>query len=165
MSDSGIKKVVIPKDKLGTIINTNEYVVRYRVVSEDKNRSSFWSPNYVVLSNPILNDVAGDVEVKSDSNAIKVVWDNSLDITAFDIFVSFNNASDESLKWHGATTSNNYSFIKTGAFPVRVVIQVKSIGALTDGAFVKNYNPDLVLYDSGPKSPITTTTTTTTPLV
>jgi hypothetical protein len=146
MSDTGIKKVIVSKDKLGTVGKTNEYVVRYRVVSEDKNRSSFWSPNYTVLSS-LIDSVDGDVTIKT--NSVDVIWDNSLQISAFDVFVAFNSSSDNDLKWSGTTTGNTYSFIKTGVLPVRVVVQVKSIGDLVDGSFYKQYNSDLVLYDSG----------------
>lgn len=143
MSDTGIKKVIVSKDKLGTVGSTNEYVIRYRVVSEDKNRSSFWSPNYIVLSKDI-DDVLGDVNI--NNNTIIATWDNSLERPAFDVFVGFNNLEP---KWHGTTTSNTYSFIKSGTLPVRVVVQVKSIGTLVDGSFYKGYNSDLAIYDSG----------------
>ena len=43
--DSGIKKITIPKSELPSISGQNfTYNVRYRVVSEDKNRISHWSP-------------------------------------------------------------------------------------------------------------------------
>lgn len=153
MADSGIKKVIIPKEKLGTILTTNQYVVRYRVVSEDKNRASFWSPNYLILSTPVFNNVSGDVDFGTTGNSIRVIWDNLIGAESFDIFVAFNSALDKDLKWHGTTTQNNYSFMKTGVFPVRVIVQVKSIGTLINGAFAKTYNSALVLYDSGQKSP------------
>jgi hypothetical protein len=142
MSDAGIKKVIISKDRLGTVGSANQYVIRYRVVSEDKNRSSFWSPNYIVTSKDI-DPVAGDVNI--NGNTVVATWDNSLETPAFDVFVGFNN---DELAWHGTTTLNTYSFIKTGVLPVRVVVQVKSIGTLIDGSFVREYNEDLVVYDS-----------------
>ena len=142
MADSGIKKVIIPKEKLGTILASNEYVVRYRVVSEDKNRSSYWSPNYIVLSNPI-NPSEGDVNITN--NTISVTWE-AQEYQAFDVFVGFNNLEPT---WHASTATNTYQFIKSGVLPVRVVVQIKSIGNLNNGAFSKVLNSDLEIYDSG----------------
>lgn len=143
MADIGIKKVIISKDKLGTVGNVNEYVVRYRVVSEDKNRASYWSPNYVVVSNPIT-PVSGNVSISKDS--VVATWANPLQRLGFDVFVGFNNVAPT---WHGTTTTNSYSFIKTGVLPVRVVVQVKSIGNLDNGKFYMALNSDLTVYDSG----------------
>lgn len=48
-----IKKVIIPLSELpadSPILDG--YLVRFRIVSEDKNRTSHWSPIYLVLENP-----------------------------------------------------------------------------------------------------------------
>jgi hypothetical protein len=51
MTDAGIKKAIILNNELPAINpETNGYEVRYRVVSEDKNRASHWSPSFVVDS-------------------------------------------------------------------------------------------------------------------
>lgn len=143
MSDSGIKKVIVPKDKLGIVGSTNEYVIRYRVVSEDKNRTSYWSPSYIVLSSPI-DPVSGDVNIVG--NTVVATWENDLQRTSFDIFVGFNNQTP---KWVATTTTNTYSFLKTGTLPVRVIVQVRSIGQLEEGVFSTVLNSDLEIYDSG----------------
>ena len=54
MPRQGDQKVIVPAESL-PIIPTNingqyYYLVRYRIVSEDNNRSSHWSPIYFVLS-------------------------------------------------------------------------------------------------------------------
>lgn len=143
MADSGIKKVIIPKEKLGTVIGTNEYVVRYRVVSEDKNRASYWSPNYIVLSTPVPT-VLGSVSIVKEK--VDATWENTLQIPEFDIFVGFNSVTPT---WHGTTRTNNYQFIKTGTLPVRVIVQIKSTGNLNNGVFSRDLNSDLTIYDSG----------------
>jgi hypothetical protein len=143
MADSGIKKVIIPKEKLGTVIGTNEYVVRYRVVSEDKNRASYWSPNYIVLSTPVPT-VLGSVSIVKEK--VDATWENPLEIPEFDVFVGFNNVTP---RWHGTTKTNNYQFIKTGTLPVRVIVQIKSTGNLNNGVFSRDLNSDLTIYDSG----------------
>jgi hypothetical protein len=52
--DSGIKKVTIPEADLPDLLpGLTKYVVRFRFVSDDKNRTSHWSPSQEVdPSNP-----------------------------------------------------------------------------------------------------------------
>ena len=50
------KIVRIPRSTLVIDANTQEYVVRYRVLSEDRNRFSAWSPGYR-LPAPTINQI------------------------------------------------------------------------------------------------------------
>lgn len=43
MADKGIKNVVVPLSMLPYIGGDESYYVRYRIVSDDKNKSSHWS--------------------------------------------------------------------------------------------------------------------------
>ncbi len=45
MADRGIKKATVQSFALPSPLD-GQYLVRYRVVSEDKNRRSHWSPIY-----------------------------------------------------------------------------------------------------------------------
>lgn len=50
--DSGIKKVTIPAANLPDLpVGVTKYVVRFRFVSDDKNRTSHWSPSQEVDPN------------------------------------------------------------------------------------------------------------------
>ena len=63
MPDQGIKKVIIKKASLPALDhNKIGYVFRYRIASEDKNRTSQWSPINLVLDDSITS-VAGAVQV------------------------------------------------------------------------------------------------------
>jgi hypothetical protein len=75
MADSGIKNVTIFNDDLPIINATiNGYAVRYRIVSEDKNRVSHWSPIHYIDAG--YTYIAGQVpEVVQSGNAISVIWD------------------------------------------------------------------------------------------
>lgn len=42
--DEAIKKVKVPVNLLPPLANDEEYLLRYRVISEDQNRTSAWSP-------------------------------------------------------------------------------------------------------------------------
>ena len=64
MDDAGIKKLIIPKNQLPPVNDDNEYVLRYRIISDDKNRSSHYSP---IFSVPAVNieSVSGTLFKKS----------------------------------------------------------------------------------------------------
>ena len=73
MADEIIKKVKLSQDNLPTINSiTGKYDVRYRVVSEDKNRTSHWSP--IININPNYIYVAGNISIVS-SGITTVAWD------------------------------------------------------------------------------------------
>ena len=49
MANEIIKKIKIAQNDLPTINSiTEKYDVRYRVISEDKNRTSHWSPSFTL---------------------------------------------------------------------------------------------------------------------
>jgi len=54
MADNNIKKVIILKKDLPQFYGSDqEYVVKYRIITEDKNRTSHWSPNYKLPVAPV----------------------------------------------------------------------------------------------------------------
>ena len=136
MSDAGIKKVIIKKASLPALDHDKVgYVFRYRIVSEDKNRTSQWSPINLVLDNSITS-VAGAVQVSA--SVISAVWGDELNRPKYDVFVGFDGAT---ATYHGTTPIHSYQFIKTGTTNVRVIIQVESSE--------KTLNANLQIYNSG----------------
>jgi hypothetical protein len=136
MADAGIKKVIIKKASLPALDHDKVgYVFRYRIVSEDKNRTSQWSPINLVLDNSITS-VAGAVQVSA--SVISAVWGDELNRPKYDVFVGFDGAT---ATYHGTTTIHSYQFIKTGTTNVRVIIQVESSE--------KTLNANLQIYNSG----------------
>ena len=136
MADAGIKKVIIKKASLPALDHDKVgYVFRYRVVSEDKNRTSQWSPINLVLDDSITA-VAGAVQVST--SVISAVWGDELNRPKYDVFVGFDGAT---ATHHGTTPIHSYQFIKTGTTNVRVIIQVESSE--------KTLNANLQIYNSG----------------
>ena len=136
MADAGIKKVIIRKASLPALdSNKIGYVFKYRVVSEDKNRTSQWSPINVVLDNSGTS-VAGAVQVST--SVISAVWGDELNRPKYDVFVGFDGAT---ATYHGTTPIHSFQFIKTGTTNVRVIIQVESSE--------KTLNASLQIYNSG----------------
>ena len=136
MADAGIKKVIIKKSSLPALDhNKVGYVFKYRIISEDKNRTSQWSPINVVLDNSIVG-VTGALQVSS--SIISAVWGDELNRPKYDVFVGFDGAT---ATYHGTTPIHSYQFIKTGTTNVRVIIQVESSE--------KTLNANLQIYNSG----------------
>jgi hypothetical protein len=139
MADKGIKNVVIKKELLGKVTSSNSRVVRFRLVSEDKNRKSAYSKIFITNSNVVIVGVGtGDLNVIG--NSILVNWSTGQISTqiVYDVFAGFNGATP---KYIGSTGSQNYSFLKTGTQSVRVIVQVSSISP--------ELSTTLEVYDSG----------------
>jgi hypothetical protein len=136
MADSGIKKAIIKKALLPAIDSDNVgYIFRYRVVSEDKNRTSQWSPVNIVADDTITG-VSGALQISQTITT--VVWDDELNRANYDIFVGFDSATPI---YHGTSPIHTYSFLNTGTTDVRVIIQVEGSQ--------KTLNASLEIYDSG----------------
>jgi hypothetical protein len=136
MADSGIKKAIIKKALLPAIDSDNVgYIFRYRVVSEDKNRTSQWSPVNIVADDTIT-EVSGALQISQTITT--VVWDDELNRPKYDIFVGFDSSTPI---YHGTSPIHTYSFLNTGTTDVRVIIQVEGSQ--------KTLNASLEIYDSG----------------
>lgn len=69
-----IKKAKISKDNLPPISSiSGEYSIRYRVISDDKNRTSSWSQIFSV--NPDYTYVSGKINIAASSGVVRVSWD------------------------------------------------------------------------------------------
>jgi hypothetical protein len=69
-----IKKAKILKQNLPPVNSiNNSYTLRYRIISEDKNRVSAWSSVYSV--NPNYTYVSGKINISSSSGVVRVTWD------------------------------------------------------------------------------------------
>ena len=139
MADQNIKKLIIKQKDLPPLDSqTAGYVVRYRIISEDKNRLSHWSPIFLIDSIP-LTSVNGALSITS--SIITAVWDDELGRPEYDIFVKFDSGS---FSYHGTSPIHTYSFLNTGTTSVHVKIQVASS--------IKEIKESLVIFDSGVES-------------
>lgn len=116
MADANIKKVTIAKSDLPSIIGTDfTYNVRYRVLSEDKNRSSHWSQIYnlsattqIPVTNLSYSYVKETVNTSGGTTtAIRLNWivPSTLGINTFDIFVKRDGGS---YTYYGTAFTNTY---------------------------------------------------------
>jgi hypothetical protein len=121
--DSGIKKVIIPKSSLPQRSGENKnYAVRFRVVSEDKNRSSHWSIKYAVPL-PDVTEIDYRIAVDQSHDMVTTVWvPESGTKSEFDVYIKW-----DSEPWQFVSTvfTTTYStIIKTGASLVQIAVQV-----------------------------------------
>ena len=132
MADAGIKRIVIKQSDLPPINSTEEkYVLRFRVVSEDKNRTSHWSPQYLLSPNPLeLADNSG-ISLSSGNGMISVSWDTAPGSTqSYDVWVAYGtNSGSTGIPEYKATVSGNYITlpIPSGKVSAQVFIQNLSV--------------------------------------
>ena len=93
MAKGGLQKAVVLKDDLPPLSIFSDgsigHYVRYRVVSEDKNRYSSWSPTYEVKVPGF--DYLGVVDVNISGNSIVAVWGDEYNRPRYDVFVRWGN--------------------------------------------------------------------------
>ena len=128
------KVLRIPKNDLPPVESDNVYSVRFRVVSEDKNRTSHWSPVFVVES---TTPVAVNGEVVVSGPIIIAAWEDEEDRPQYDVFVKFD--SDPYI-YHGTIPIHTYTFLNEASSTVRVKIQI--VGS------AKTSNATLTIWES-----------------
>jgi hypothetical protein len=74
MANETIKKFKTPIEDMPPISSTTEgYSLRYRVISSDKNRTSHWSPVYLI--SPDYSYVPGIIHFNKAGDIASIVWD------------------------------------------------------------------------------------------
>lgn len=134
MSDPVIKNVVIPRSELPAVNSSNQYIVRYRVVTDDRNRYSQWSPMFLVDGNSV-SEVDADASVSG--RVISIVWSDPEPRSGYDIFVKFDGGA---YVYHGRSVTTNYSLISQGTASFQFLIQVEGMS--------KQVNPSIKIYES-----------------
>lgn len=118
-----IKQARISLKDLPSVNSENKYLVRYRIVSDDKNRYSHWSPLYNVPSF-IAGETAGTTgDVVQSGNILNVVWTDTYNANAYDVYICYGSAT--SFTYVGTTTTKNYSFLKQSGYTGGVQVKVE----------------------------------------
>ncbi len=127
MADAGIKNVIVKRESLPALSGQNiAYVVRYRIVSEDRNRVSHWSPRHTLISPSLLEIphlVSTTVSISDPTKVlVTTTWTPPLDvdIKSYDVYIKINN----NWAYVGNTTTNTYSAIATVGSTFRIAVQV-----------------------------------------
>lgn len=130
------KKIVVPKSSLPPVdSDTGSYIIRYRFISEDKNRVSHWSPTFITNAAPV-ETVSGALSITP--TIITAVWGDELNRPSYDVFVKFDSGV---FSYHGTSPTHSYQFLNIGTTSVHVKVQISSS--------IKEIKPGLVIFDSG----------------
>ena len=149
MASEQIKKFRVPIEDLPPLsVETEGYSVRYRIISSDKNRTSHWSPVY--LLEPGFTFVPGDIAFHKAGSIASVVWDsvevtkvvsaNTYSITKtheYDIWVRWdrNDGGDWLYKERIDTTSLSLPIPST--YTINGVVQPSSPNRLSVEIYLK----------------------------
>jgi hypothetical protein len=109
MAEEVIKKIKITQDNLPTINSiTEKYDIRYRVISEDKNRTSHWSP--IINIDPQYTYVSGNISISS-SALTTVAWD-AVTIKIGDQVIRQAKDYDVWVKWSKADGAGDFVYVE-----------------------------------------------------
>ncbi len=141
MADTKVRKATISRDSLPPInADENKYVVRFRIMSEDRNRWSHWSPQYLLSPTPVDLSAAEDKNIVITKTGSMVIaqWNVSSEAQAqfqknpsssinnYDVYVAWGTqaGSTGTLEYFATVTGNSVVLpIPTGKLSVRVLVQ------------------------------------------
>ena len=131
MSDKNIKKIIIKNADLPDILAKEEgWLIKYRVLSEDKNRSSHWSP--IKLITPEYSFVSGTIKHSSSNGISTFVWDPVTikkgdnvvrQAHEFDIWIKFDRDDSGDWIYKQRIDGNSYSVPDPTTYTINGVVQ------------------------------------------
>jgi hypothetical protein len=114
--DDGIQSVVIPVNQMAYPTVDGKRYLRYRVVSENGQNVSAWTPVIPVTSlkiSDILTYTPSDYKVVPDGQAMTITWKTpaTIDLDTYDVYVSWSTDKSIWTDWFYVTTTkaNNAS--------------------------------------------------------
>lgn len=133
MSDTGIKKAIFSKTQLPPInSDLGKYVVRYRIVSEDRNRFSHWSAQHLISPVPLKPSEYSDIAITKSTGFLTVSWETEPSPTplSYDVYVAWGSSPGSvGLPGYIATVSGNLVTIPipAGRVSAQIWIQTMSV--------------------------------------
>ena len=137
MSSQIVKKAIIKQADLPAFNGVGQnYLVRYRIVSEDKNRTSHWSPYYSV---PKAAPSQVTCSVQIIENSVNMIWKSpTLIVKEYDIYFKINGGS-----WNYIASSASTQFatlIDESTTTIQVAVQLPT--------YPKQYFPNAAIFTS-----------------
>jgi hypothetical protein len=153
VSNPIVKKVIIKKQDLPAFSGElQSYLVRYRVVSEDRNRTSHWSPRYKINVEPEIDREAvptpepwipHSLVLSENKQIINVVWTPPANLKSdFDLYVKWGEEDFKYLR--SIRTSSDTILVSSGYTTVQFAVQVPT--------FPKERFTKATLFESEPLS-------------
>lgn len=98
MAEVKIQKAIVGNSQLPDLSSDGLYYVRYRVVSEDRNRVSHWSPVHAIDPNYTFVS-SGNLSVEKVTGHVLIIW-NPVNILSGTTFIKKATRYDVWLRWH-----------------------------------------------------------------
>lgn len=132
--DRNIKQAKILKNNLPGALGAVKglvYSVRYRIVSDDRNRSSHWSDIKNLVSSPVVELTASFYSLthSNSTHIISLVWkpDKTHNFSQYDIFTAYNIAGAtptvSEFVYAGSVSSPSFSTIFSTENNVSILVQ------------------------------------------
>lgn len=134
MADDRIKKIIVPKASLPPLLTNDDgsksqYIVRYRIVSEDRNRVSHWSPQHTIQPQPVFIEESSNIVTINNNTAI-LIWQipEGTTIPNFDIYAAWGSdagGTGVGTPEYVATVSGNSAIIPIPAGTLRARFSIQ----------------------------------------
>lgn len=165
MADFGIKKASVSQASLPEIsVESEGYFVRYRVISEDRNRISHWSP--IFLLQPNYTYVPGNQTISKQADHVNLIWDpvqiykgnnfirNALE---YDIWLKWDKGDNGDWLYSERVEGNSAFFIIPSSYSIGGVDQGAKPNQLTAEIYLKGQpiardSSFLLAYTIGPET-------------
>jgi hypothetical protein len=147
MAKEVIKKARILESRLPAINSVTEgYEVRYRVISEDKNRTSHWSPKFLVQ--PEFTYVPGTIHHTKAGDVSTVAW-NSVEIKkgstlikeamTYDVWVRWDRGDSGDWQYRSRVDTSSISLITPATYTKNSVVQGSQPNRLSVEIYLKGF--------------------------
>ena len=163
MANEIIKKSRILENRLPAINSITEgYEIRYRVISEDKNRTSHWSPIFLVK--PEFTYVPGTIHHTKAGDVSTVAW-NSVQIKkgttlikeamSYDVWVRWDREDSGDWAYRSRVDSSSISLITPTTYTKNGIVQASAPNRLSVEVYLKGFpisrsTTFLRVYQGGP---------------
>lgn len=126
MATEVIQKITIPKKEIQSVSANGEYYVRYRVISEGGSKSSDWSQIFTLTGNS-LSSTSNTATQFVSTDAVSVSWNilNTLNISEYDVYVSYGTGSGlTGFEYYATVSANNIYIPKPATSPATTQMKV-----------------------------------------
>lgn len=163
MANEIIKKARILENRLPAINSVTEgYEIRYRVISEDKNRTSHWSPIFLVK--PEYTYVPGTIHHTKAGDVSTVAW-NSVEIKkgttlikeamSYDVWVMWDRGDGGDWEYRSRIDTSSIALITPSTYKIGGVVQASAPNKLSVEIYLKGFPVSrdttfLRVYQGGP---------------
>ena len=107
-------KLIIPKKSLPPVnAEQDAYFVRFRIITDDRNVSSYWSNIFKVDANTGII-VGPEVIVNHNSGIVTAAWEKDQGVINYDVWYSWSNGTGEWI-YYGRTSQTGLIISKPSA--------------------------------------------------